>query len=320
MSARTESLSLAKAPPPTAAVEIAADHSAAATIEFRGGRPVVASHAAEALPNGALIPSLVAANVRDRSAVSTMLTRVLVAIGRPRRIGLVISDPVAKVSLLKFEQVPARAQDLDRLVRWQIRKAAPFSIDEAQVSYTPGLRSADGQEFIVTMAKREIIREYETLCAEAGAQAGLVDLATFNVINAAMAGSAPPAGDWLLVNMAADYASIAILRGSDLMFFRSRSGESEGPLPDLVHQTAMYYEDRLQGGGFGRVMLSGASMRAPDVDEIRRSLEERLARPVETVDASAAAALTDRIAAAPAFLDTLAPLVGILVRDWHAAA
>jgi len=41
---------------------------------------------------------------------------------------------------------------------------------------------------------------------------------------------------------------------------------------------------------------------------------------VETVDPRAAAALTDRIAAAPALLDTLAPLVGLLLRDRGVAA
>ena len=36
--------------------------------------------------------------------------------------------------------------------------------------------------------------------------AGLVDLATFNLINAVLAAGAPPSGDWLLVHVAADYA------------------------------------------------------------------------------------------------------------------
>jgi hypothetical protein len=48
---------------------------------------------------------------------------------------------------------------------------------------------------------------------------------------------------------------------------------------------------------------------------VRRSLADRLAAPVETIDPRAAVSLTDRISAAPALLDTLAPLVGILLRD-----
>jgi hypothetical protein len=320
MSAFISWWSLENAPPPTAAVEIAAHHVSAACIDRRGGRLVVSSHAVEPLPEAALVPSLASPNVRDKAEVAAAVGRVLGAVGRPKRVGLVIPDPVAKVSLVRFEHVPPRRTDLDQLVRWQVRKAAPFPIEDAQVSYVRGLSAADGQEFIVTLAKRAVVQEYEELAAANGAHAGIVDLSTFNVVNAALAAATPPAADWLLVHMASDYASIAILRGAGLMFFRSRAAEDEGTLADLVHQTAMYYEDRLQGAGFDRVMLCGASVHAADVDQICRSLQDRLGQPVETVDAGAAAGFTDRIAAAPAFLDTIAPLVGLLVRGKEAAA
>ena len=304
---------------PTVAVELAAHQVSAASLEFRGGKPLIAAHATERLPDGALVPSLTARNANDRAAVVAALGRVLDQTGRPRRVGLVVPDLVAKVSLVRFEQVPSRAADLDQLVRWQVRKTAPFAIEDAQVSYVPGLRAPDGQEFIVSLARRDIVQEYESLCAEADAHAGIVDLATFNVINAVLAASAPSSVDWLLVNVAPDYASIAILRGEHLIFFRNRPAETEGTLADLVHQTAMYYEDRLEGAGFGRVWLAGAAGaragQAGDVEQIRRSLQERLATAVETVDPRAAAGLTDRIVAAPALLDTLAPLVGLLLRE-----
>jgi hypothetical protein len=77
----------------------------------------------------------------------------------------------------------------------------------------------------------------------------------------------------------------------------------------------MYYEDRLQGGGFGRAVLCGGS-----AEGVSRSLEERLAIPVEAIDLRAAAALTDRITAPPALLDALTPAAGLLLRDREAAA
>jgi type IV pilus assembly protein PilM len=301
---------------PSVAVELASHRVSAAGIEWRGGRPVVAAHATEPLPAGALVPSLSADNIHDRTVVGAALGRVFERLGgRPRRIGLVVPDLVAKVSLIRFEKVPARAQDLDQLVRWQVRKTAPFPIEEAQVSYVPGVRAADGQEFVVSLARRHVIEDYERLCADAGAHAGIVDLATFNVINAVLAGSTALTADWLLVNVSAEYASIAIVRGEHLIFFRNRSSETDGTLADLVHQTAMYYEDRLNGGGFARILMAGAGHQAADVDQVRRSLEERLTTPVEMVDPRPAAALIDRITAAPALLDTLAPLVGMLLRE-----
>ena len=304
---------------PTAAVELAANRVSAATVEFRGGHAAVTSYATELLPDGALVPSLTQANVHDRAAVVSALERVFERIGgRPRKIGLVVPDPIAKVSLVRFEHVPTRQQDLDQLVRWQVRKAAPFAIDDALVSYARGLRASDGQEFVVSIARRDVVQEYEGLCAELGSHAGLVDLATFNVINAVLAASPAGSTDWLLVNVTADYASIAILRGDDLIFFRNRGSDADGTLTDLVHQTAMYYEDRLGGKGFDRVLLAGIAggkrRQALEVEQAKRSLQERLNKPVETVDPRAAAALTDRISAGPALLDALAPLVGLLVR------
>jgi len=311
--------SLLDAAPPTVAVAFSAHRLAAANVELRGGKYVVRAHAVAPLPDGALVPSLTATNARDRGHLVAALKRVLEEVGNSRRIGVVIADPVAKVSLVKFQQVPARAQDLDQLIRWQVRKAAPFPIEEAQVSYVEGAQGPDGQEFIVTLAKREVVAEYEALCAEVGTHAGVIDLSTFNVINAVLGGTGAPSGDWLLVNVAPDWASMAILRGQALVFFRSRGAEGEGTLADLVHQTAMYYEDRLSGAGFSRVMLCGASTVAgaemPDAGALRRSLEERLGTPVNLVDPRTAAALTDRIDGSPALLDTLAPLVGVLVRD-----
>jgi hypothetical protein len=136
-----------------------------------------------------------------------------------------------------------------------------------------------------------------------------------------------PAGtgeqDWLLVNVAADYASIAIVRGTNLIFFRNRANDGEGTLVDVVHQAAMYYEDRLQGGGFARAFLTGGSVgsarQTAEAEDLRRSLQERLQKPIESVDASRAASLTDRISVSPALLDTLAPLVGLLLRGRVAA-
>ena len=161
------------------------------------------------------------------------------------------------------------------------------------------------------------------LCADAGAHAGLVDLATFNVVNAVLAGTpAVETVDWLLVNVAPDDASLAIMRGPHLIFFRNRAADTEGTLEDLVHQAAMYYEDRLSGGGLSRAFLTGvagAGAHQAEIEQLRRRLQDRLKAPIETVDPRAAATLTDRISAGPALLDALTPLVGLLLRGRKAA-
>ncbi len=308
--------------PPAVAVELSAGCVSAAEIDVRRGRAIVTAHASEPLAEGVIVPSLTAANILDRPAVIGALGRVLDRMGgRPRRLGLIIPDPAVKVSLVRLEHVPPKRQDLDKVVQWQVRKTAPFPVDQAQLSYTAGASASDGSDFVVCLARRDIVAEYEGVCLELGSHPGVVDLATFNIANAVLAGSTPPQGDWLLVHVADDYASIAILRGAQLMFFRNRIANTEGTFADLVHQTAMYYEDRLGGGGLGRVVLAGGARtrRGQEFAEVRRSLADRLTSPIDAVDPRDAAALTDRIAASPALLDTLAPLVGLLVRGSEAA-
>jgi hypothetical protein len=121
------------------------------------------------------------------------------------------------------------------------------------------------------------------------------------------------------VHVTDTYLSLAVMRDRAMLFFRNRSEEGEGTLADLIHQTAMYYEDRLRGQGFARVLIAGAGRLPGGADSVRRDLEQRLQIGVEAVDPRGAAALQDRIAASPELLDELAPLVGMLLRERKAA-
>ena len=305
-------------PPPSTAVEISSDRVTAVSLAETSGSAVVSAHASEILPPGAVEPLLNAPNVHDQAALAGALSSVLGPLGpRGRRVALVLPDTIAKVSIVRFEKIPQKAQDLEQLIRWQVRKSAPFRIEDAQVSWQAGMTPpGGGREYIVTIARRDIIEAYERACEAAGVHAGIVDIATPNVINAVLAGTDGGAADWLLVHVAADSATLAVVRGGDLVFFRNRAGAEPGDLADLVHQTAMYHEDRLGGGGFSRVLLAGAALRGLDhAERLRRTIEERIGARVEPADFRAGAALRDRIAVSPGLLDTLTPAVGILLRE-----
>ena len=167
----------------------------------------------------------------------------------------------------------------------------------------------------VSLARRSIVEEYEQICIDAGAHPGIVDISTFSVLNALLA-ARPPDGDWLLVHVAPDYASIAIMRGLNLIFFRSRGTEAGGSLADLVHQTAMYYEDRLGGTRLAKALVTGGG---DQHEELKRQIADRLFVPVQTLDPRGAAALTARSDAPADVLDALAAPVGVLLREKGAA-
>jgi type IV pilus assembly protein PilM len=309
--------SLLASPPPGVAIEIAQSHVTVLALD--GGRePAISGYAVEPLPAGAVIPALNAPNVNDAAALTATLKGALQKVApRARRVAVVLPDSAAKVSLIRFDKVPAKTADLDQLIRWQIRKTAPFRIEDAQVAWFAGVAvGSTGREFVVTLARRDIVESFERACEAAGVHAGLVSIASFSLINAHLAAEGQQAADWLLVHVASDYVTLAVVRGPDLVFFRNRAIGAEADLADMVHQTAMYHEDRLGGGGFARVVLAGASLAGPDqAERLRRGIEERLGGRVELLDVRGAATLRDRISVTPALLDTLAAPVGILAPE-----
>jgi type IV pilus assembly protein PilM len=299
------------------AIEVAPSHVTALALSESGSETVIAGYAVEPLPAGVVTASLNAPNVHDHAALVAVLKTALQKVAsRTRRVALVIPDTTAKVSLVRFDKVPARAQDLDQLIHWQVKKSAPFRVEDAQVSWVPGVAlDGGGREFIVSMARRDLVQSFERACDDAGVHAGVVDIASFSLINAQLAAPAVAGGDWLLVYAGSDYVTLAVVRGDDLVFFRNRALGGESELADLVHQTAMYHEDRLGGGGFSRVVLAGASMAsAEQAERLRRGIEDRVGGRVELFDVRTVAAMRDRITATPGLLDALAAPVGVLLR------
>jgi Tfp pilus assembly PilM family ATPase len=260
------------------------------------------------------MPGLAGVNVVDADLVRAAIKRALERAGltATRRAALVVPDSVARVSLLSFDQLPPRAQDLEQLVTWQLRKSAPFPIEEAVVSHFPAASEGGRHSVAAVMARRDVLSQYEGLVSGLGIHAGIVDLASFNVMNAILSATPNDGRDWLVVHVAAEATTLAILRGPSLMFYRHRAAAEDEPLGSLVHQTAMYHEDRLGGGGFSRVWLTGAGVRGNDA---RRQISSRLDAPVEVVDVRPATAVDGLEAPSPDVLDALAAPVGVLVRD-----
>ena len=128
---------------------------------------------------------------------------------------------------------------------------------------------------------------------------------------------ASAAGDWLLVHAAAGWKrrSPSCAAAPSCSTGTAPPDGAEG-LADLVHQTAMYHQDRLGGRGFGRAVLAGEPcLEAAGAGRAaaRRRVEERLGRDVEWLGAVVAPGVTDRTGADRTALDALAAPLGALL-------
>ncbi len=307
-------------PPPSVAIELASRR--VTVVEVGGGAKglSVVGYASEALAPNAIKPAATGVNIANPGAVAEALGKALERAGvrSTRRAALIVPDSVARVALLPFKELPAKTADIEQLIRWQLKKGTPYNIEEAHVTWTQANKTAGETVLAAVVARRDIIAEYEAVATKLGIHAGIVDLSSLNVMNAVIAANAASPSDWLLVTMAPEATTLAIGRGSELMFYRHRAAVDEEPLSALVHQTAMYHEDRLEGKKFSRVWLCGGGV-GRDADQIRTEINARLGVPVEAVDVRAAADLGGRVGASTDVLDALAAPLGVLLRDRKAA-
>ena len=312
---------LLSTPGPSAAVAFSAAAVDAVQVAWGADGPVIAGRAHADLPPGALTPSVTGSNAPDVAGVSEVLREVLDRLPRrPSRVAALVPDSAAKVSVLRFESLPQRSGELDRLVRWRAGKATPFGMEQAQVSHTPGAALANGgREMVVAVMHREVVETYERLCGGAGAHAGVVDVTSFNQVNAVLA-AVPDAGsgDWLLVHSAAGRSTLAIVRDGTLVLHRHRVADDAEAVADLMQQTTMYYADRLAGRGLRRTVLAGES--SPGTASggsaaVRRSIEKRVGADLEWLGAVLAPAVADETGADRTALDALAAPVGVLLRE-----
>ncbi|BCS33336.1 hypothetical protein TBR22_A25630 [Luteitalea sp. TBR-22] len=304
--------------PPTLGLYIDTRRVTAVHVERDGASPVIRAIGTAALPAGAVTPSLTATNVVQRDALVAAIRDAVEQTGvRARRVALALPDTAGKVSLLPFETLPANARDLEQLVRLQLRKTMPFAVEDAQVAWARGGTLGPTTTLVVTAMRRDLVQEYEAACAAAGLHAGTVDLATFNVVNLALLGgtsAASGAGDVLLVHVTPGYASLVVLREGALIFFRTRPADATEPVADVVHQTRMFYEDRLGGQGFARVLLV-AGQHVEDREALARNLGELFGAAVTPLSLQGVASFGDRVTATDGLVGQIAAPAGLVLRE-----
>jgi hypothetical protein len=274
-------------PEPEVAIEFAPGRLTVARLG-KDGHSIAASAVSERCRPAPSCPSLVAKNIEQPTVVIGALKKALErgGFGRPKRV-------VARDSGFVGPRVadPARdragaaggSRSADPLAR---EKATPFPIEDAVVSYSAGAGRSKrhdlrgrGRE----PRRRHGIRKHRR---QRRRRAGVVDVASLSVMNAAIAtGQAPQATGCSSASRRIRRRS-PIMRGQSLVFHRHRVNVDDEPLSALVHQTAMYHEDRLGGSQFQRVVLSGGATDAIR-DLAKREISDRLQTPVQTLESLA---------------------------------
>jgi Tfp pilus assembly PilM family ATPase len=181
--------------------------------------------------------------------------------------------------------------------------------------------SRRGLTLLVVLVRKAVVEQYEEALAAVGAQVGLIDLCTPNLINlcrARIAGGPPPSGDVGVLNCARSYFTLAILREGEVIFLRCKSyavvdDAERGPngiLTREVSASLSYYQDKLEGKKIDRIFVRTAEL---PLDDIAHKLGTLGLTAVESIDPTPLLEPGEGQRPDPALLQRLAPAIGAAV-------
>lgn len=272
-------------PHPPLVVEIAAGHVAAA--RWGGGHDDLEDVVVESLPGGSVIPSPVESNVAQPDAVRGALRRAFDRMpthGTP--VAVLVPDPIVRVFILPFENIPRRADEALPLLRWRLKKSVPFDVEETIVSWMRQEGRDGSLELVTAVARQRIVREYEEMVESAGETVGVLLSSTLAALPLL-----EEHGATLLVRLSGRSLTSVIVHGTNLCVYRSTDMPAEIGLLDPqvvldeVFPAIAYYQDNWNGP-VDRVRFAGFGARE---NVFRDALSSELSVPVGSMNEAEAA-------------------------------
>lgn len=241
---------------------------------------------------GALQPSLAAPNLIDKDAVIAALRQPLDEVaGREKSLTLIVPDAAVRVLLLDFDSLPQKPQDALPIVRFRLRKLAPFDVETAAVSYQVMRQERELTRALVTVMPAAIRAEYEEAVRAAGYEPGallssmLASLASLQSDQAALA-----------INRSGLSLTTAITHGDELLLHRTLElppdrAAQHAELAQAVSIASAYFEDTMNtapsvlyysgpGGADEFTAALGAQMNGLSVRDLAPAFETGAITPI----------------------------------------
>lgn len=192
---------------------------------------------------GAVAPGLSAPNILDRESLRAAVRGALGAVaGKARDVIAILPDAAIRVLLLDFETLPAKAQDVDPVIRFRLKKSLPFDVDQAAVSYD--IRRQNGNVRVVAaVSPQAVVNEYEAAFRDAGYSPGVVVPSSLAVLGL-VEGLQPT----LVLKVDPTNITIVAARNQELCLIRTLENPhgvqvSPAELAEAVLPSVVFFED-----------------------------------------------------------------------------
>ena len=159
---------------------------------------------------------------------------------------------IKKISMPRMTQ-----EELDESILWEAEQYIPYDVKDVNIDtqiLTPEGDAAGQMEVLLVAAKKDMINDYSSVCAEAGLTATVVDVDAFAVQNAFEASyELSPTDTVVLINVGATVANINILTRGITTFTRDITMGGNAFTEEIQKQLGISYDEAeaLKVGGQG---------------------------------------------------------------------
>ena len=220
----------------------------------------VEARARRELPAGVMEISSSAAGIVDADSLRALLEEMLVELApipRPAA-ALFLPDAASRLTVLDFDALPSKREEMRSLIEFRLKKAVPFDIGAARMSYR--LQNSRGApSVLVAAASGESVRPLEQLFAKLGLRLGFVSLASASMLNLVSAEEmtlVTKLGGSTMTMTAVDESAVRLVRSVEAP---AEFEAAESTLSEWVadmYPTFAYIEDRF-GSPVARLLLAG---------------------------------------------------------------
>ncbi|HEY6011078.1 MAG TPA: hypothetical protein VIX18_06360 [Nitrospirota bacterium] len=253
----------------------------AAVARRRANISVLATKTVE-LPDGVVNEAYASPNIRDLDAFSAVFRDCLAGLSVPgiRRAALSLPDGVFRVQTIDFDELPPKAADRERLIRWRIEKTSAIDAVDTVLRYQVLKGQDKGFTVLASVVKQAVLAQYEAALAAAGLESWSVGLSSFHTLNLYapfITGKTPVSA---LTHITEDSFATIIMEADGAKFYRykeiKRSGAAEGrarfmrEIDDSLHFYT--HMDRTQRSEVTGLYLTGEAGLPSDLAEGLRSL------------------------------------------------
>jgi type IV pilus assembly protein PilM len=201
---------------------------------------------------------------------------------------------IKKISLPRMTQ-----EELDESIQWEAEQYIPFDVKDVNIDtqiLTLDNEATGQMDVLLVAAKKDMINDYTSVCAEAGLTATVVDVDAFAVQNAFEANYEVPAGQAVvLINVGASVSNINIVLNGNATFTRDITMGGNAFTEEIQKQLNISYDEAeaLKVGGQGET----DAVVPQEVERVIQGVADQMAGEIQrSLDFYAATAAENRIA------------------------